>query len=119
MREAMHQERLKQRIAHRWVYWQPWAIRHIRILHPTMELPPYMKILKFNHNERCMLCLRNGIPWTTIVKHKLDNPLLETPEFQFNLNAAVERRRYLSGRKPGVTRTKEQIYRRNNVTGNV
>jgi len=110
MREAMHQERLKQRIAHRWIYWQPWAIRHIRTNMPAAELYGHMVIFQNEHRSRIITCLERRIPWTTIVKHKLDNPLVYGSEFTFNLNAAVERRRYLSGRKPGVTRTKEQIY---------
>jgi hypothetical protein len=87
-KDAAYAARLQRKIAHRWLFWQPWAYRRT-VADGIHSSTNYRNI----HFYRIHQSLYHQLPWSTIVRSKLDDPLVPQKDFQFNLNAAVERRR--------------------------
>jgi len=84
MRDSIIEARLAQRIAHRWLYWEPFIVRRYGTAY---------RHLKERHGLLIEDCLRRGLPWTTIVNNKLDEPDIAISTFEFNRNSALEIRR--------------------------
>jgi hypothetical protein len=91
-RDAAYAARLERRIAHRWLFWEPWVVRWWRQRF-SEETEGMFGLYKERYMDRLTQCTMLGLPWTTIVKYKLDDPLADQGTYVFNLNAAVERRR--------------------------
>ena len=104
MPSSKWEARLAQRIAHRWLYWEPWCLRAIREVPCITPRSVLMEYCGF-HLARIQVCLRQGLPWTTITKYKLDDPFTAEKDFQFQVNAAVERRRQKKERHAHSSRT--------------
>ncbi len=99
-------ERLERRIAHRWLFWIPWATRFIRWNYPMHYVNDHLPRLKNEHRERILAILRKDLPWTTIRRKKLDDPLISYTEFQANLLECVVSG--YRGKKVGVIRTRKE-----------
>lgn len=87
----------------RWKEWLPYCtVEARRYPDPSSVL----HVLKTKNHSRLVDLLSAHIPWDTIRKHRLDDPLTSNEAFQFQLRAAVERRRTRMGRVKGIHRGK-------------
>lgn len=94
--------RQSQWMERRWMEWEPWCAMFARRvgLVPSVACVP----LKVTHRSRVIMLLSARVTWAVIKRHRLDNPLDSNEAFEFQLRAAVERRRVRMGRVKGVRR---------------
>jgi hypothetical protein len=91
-------EKQSRWIESRWLEWAPWCtIAARRSDDPSGAL----YALRVTHRSRLISLLSARVAWDTIRKHHLDNPTDTTELFEFQLRAAVERRRTRMGRVKG------------------
>lgn len=85
----------------RWSEWLPFATLMAR---RTSDPAAKLHELKTTHRSRVISLLSAKVGWDAIRRSRLDNPELENGAFEFQLRAAVERRRTRIGRVKGVKR---------------
>ena len=92
------------RITERWQELAPLATIESR-KHPE-DPTQVFHFYKTRHRSRLLALLAANIPWRTILHHRLDDPIPPDGVFEFQLRAAVERRRVRLGRVKGQKRTR-------------
>jgi hypothetical protein len=87
----------------RWEEWIPWCTQLARRMKvdPAAALVP----LRVIHRSRVVMLLSARVTWASIKRNRLDNPLDSNDVFEFQLRAAIERRRTRMGRVKGMRRT--------------
>ena len=79
--------RLERRIAHRWLYWEPFVIRHCRQMFMQMALDDILPKFRTEHRERILQCMAQNISWTKIVNRRLDDPMAPYAAFLYRKGA--------------------------------
>ena len=87
----------------RWAEWRPSASLRCR---GVSSHAACLATLHRIHHLRCVVLLSSRIPWLSIKRSRLDDPLASAADFERALAEAVERRRSRMGRVKGVRKDK-------------
>ena len=87
----------------RWREWEPWLVMEAR---RTPDPAGRLAAFKTTHRSRLISLLSAGVSWSAIRRHRIDNPSHSEALFEFQLSAAIERRRTRMGRVKGIHREK-------------
>jgi hypothetical protein len=89
------------RLALRWQEWLPWCtIEARRHSDPASHLYHLRQV----HRSRVISLLGARLRWPIIRKHRLDDPIMPSEAFEFQLRTAIERRRVRMNRVKGQRR---------------